>query len=92
MGWGWRPIRSGLARRLAVIEIEGRITPLIDPEIVSSKGEEMSDEGCLSLPRLFGGVARPRRWWYGRATWRGSGLRCGARGCWRGPCATRLTI
>ncbi len=35
------------------------VTPLIDPEIVSSRGSEVSDEGCLSLPRLFAEVSRP---------------------------------
>ena len=53
-GVGLAANQVGLARRLAVIEIEGKVTPLIDPEIVSSRGEEIFDEGCLSLPRLFG--------------------------------------
>lgn len=58
-GVGLAANQVGLNRRIAVIEIEGKITPLIDPEIVSRKGSEISDEGCLSLPRLFGEVERP---------------------------------
>ncbi len=58
-GVGLAANQIGLARRLAVIEVDGKVTPLIDPEIVSSRGAEFSDEGCLSLPRLFAEVARP---------------------------------
>jgi len=58
-GVGLAANQVGVARRIAVIEIDGKVTPLIDPEIVTRKGSETSDEGCLSLPRLFGEVARP---------------------------------
>ncbi len=58
-GVGLAANQVGFSRRLAVIEIDGEVTHLIDPEIISSKGEETSDEGCLSLPRLFGEVTRP---------------------------------
>jgi peptide deformylase len=58
-GVGLAANQVGITRRIAVIEIEGKVTPLIDPEIVSRKGAEVSDEGCLSLPRLFGEVERP---------------------------------
>jgi len=58
-GVGLAANQVGLTHRVAVIEIEGQVTPLIDPEIISSKGAEPADEGCLSLPRLFGEVTRP---------------------------------
>ncbi len=58
-GVGLAANQVGIGRRIAVIEVEGKVVPLIDPEIISSKGEETSDEGCLSLPRLFGEVTRP---------------------------------
>jgi len=32
---------------------------LINPEIVEADGEQIGDEGCLSLPGLVGEVARP---------------------------------
>jgi peptide deformylase len=44
---------------VAVVEVEDRLIPLIDPELVSAKGSEVMEEGCLSLPRLYGNVARP---------------------------------
>ena len=58
-GLGLAANQVGIARQVAVVEIEGKLTPLIDPEIVSAKGSEEADEGCLSLPRLYGQVARP---------------------------------
>ncbi len=58
-GVGLAANQVGIARRLAVVEVEGKLVPLIDPELVSAKGAESTDEGCLSLPRLYGEVARP---------------------------------
>jgi peptide deformylase len=58
-GVGLAANQLGISRRIAVIEVDGTVVPLIDPEIVSSSGAETSDEGCLSLPRLFGEVTRP---------------------------------
>jgi peptide deformylase len=58
-GVGLAANQVGVNQRLAVVEVEGKLIVLIDPEITSRKGEQISDEGCLSLPRLFGEVARP---------------------------------
>jgi len=58
-GLGLAANQVGVPRRVAVIEIDGEVTPLVDPEIVSTKGSEEAEEGCLSLPRLYGQVARP---------------------------------
>ncbi len=58
-GLGLAANQVGIPRQVAVVEIDGKLTPLIDPEIVSMRGAEAGEEGCLSLPRLFGIVARP---------------------------------
>lgn len=58
-GLGLAANQLGIPRQVAVVEIEGKLTPLVDPEIVSMKGGEAGDEGCLSLPRLYGIVTRP---------------------------------
>jgi peptide deformylase len=58
-GLGLAANQVGIPRQVAVVEIDGKLTPLIDPEIVSMKGAEDGEEGCLSLPRLFGIVTRP---------------------------------
>jgi peptide deformylase len=60
-GLGLAANQLGIPRRVAVIEIDGELTALIDPEIVSAKGSESLEEGCLSLPRLYGHVVRPAR-------------------------------
>jgi peptide deformylase len=60
-GLGLAANQVGIPRRVAVVEIDGALRPLIDPEIVSSEGSEEADEGCLSLPRLYANVARPAR-------------------------------
>jgi peptide deformylase len=60
-GVGLAANQVGVPRQIAVIEIDGKLTPLIDPEIVSTRGEETTDEGCLSLPRLYAQVPRPTR-------------------------------
>lgn len=58
-GLGLAANQIGIPRQIAIVDIDGKVTPLIDPEIVSAKGEEDGEEGCLSLPRLFGLVRRP---------------------------------
>jgi peptide deformylase len=58
-GVGLAANQLGVPRRIAVIELDGEQTILVDPELVTAKGGELSDEGCLSLPRLYGMVERP---------------------------------
>ncbi len=60
-GLGLAANQVGIPRRVAVVEFEGELTALIDPQIVSAKGGESAQEGCLSLPRLYGDVERPTR-------------------------------
>jgi len=58
-GVGLAANQVGIPWRVAVVEVDDQLTPLIDPKIVSLKGAESADEGCLSLPRLYGSVLRP---------------------------------
>ena len=58
-GVGLAATQVGVSRRLAVIELDDKLTVLVDPELVSARDAELSDEGCLSLPRLYGMVERP---------------------------------
>jgi peptide deformylase len=39
---------------------EGEELVLINPELQSPKGTEIAQEGCLSLPGLYGNVKRPK--------------------------------
>ena len=44
--------------QVALIEVEGRITELVNPQIVKSSGEQVDWEGCLSIPGYVAEVAR----------------------------------
>ena len=62
MGVGIAAPQVGVARRICVIEpTEDRLMVLINPEILESEGEQLSTEGCLSVPGKIGDVKRPTR-------------------------------
>ena len=53
-----------LRRAVLVADISGEepiIYELVNPEIVSSEGEQIGPEGCLSLPNIWGIVTRPEK-------------------------------
>ena len=62
-GVGLAANQVGIAQRVAVVDVGGD-TPdpliLINPVIVSKSAEtETAEEGCLSIPDIFGDVERP---------------------------------
>ena len=68
-GVGLAAPQVGVLRRAALVldidmdedgEIRETLLELINPEIVETKGEQVSYEGCLSVPGLLGEVARPQ--------------------------------
>ena len=59
-GIGLAAPQVGRSERLAVVDVEGRKYTLINPEIVSRNGAaEKAEEGCLSIPDIYGDVKRP---------------------------------
>lgn len=61
-GIGLAAPQIGRTERIAVVDVEGGKQPLalINPQVVSSSaGTEKSEEGCLSIPDIFGDVERP---------------------------------
>ena len=60
-GVGLAANQVGVPRRVAVVDVDGEVAVLVDPELVSAKGSQTVEEGCLSLPRLYGDVVRPAR-------------------------------
>jgi len=48
-------------QRLFVYDVGEGPDAVINPEIVKSAGEEVGSEGCLSIPRVHGDVARAAR-------------------------------
>ena len=61
-GVGLAGPQVGVLKRIIVIDLyeEGTQFVLINPVLVSQKGEQEVDEGCLSFPNKFGKVVRPK--------------------------------
>jgi peptide deformylase len=64
-GVGLAANQIGVARRVAVVDIGEEDPPplvLINPVIVErGEEDETAEEGCLSIPEIFGDVERPLR-------------------------------
>jgi peptide deformylase len=64
-GVGLAANQIGVARRVAVVDIGEEDPPplvLINPVIVErGEADETAEEGCLSIPDIFGDVTRPLR-------------------------------
>ena len=60
-GLGLAGPQVGVLKRIIVIDLYEENTQfvLINPVIISSKGEQECEEGCLSFPNEFGKVVRP---------------------------------
>jgi peptide deformylase len=59
-GIGLAAPQVGRSERLAVVDVEGKKFTLINPEIVAKDGApEKAEEGCLSIPDIYGDVERP---------------------------------
>ena len=59
-GIGLAAPQVGRTERLAVVDVEGKKFTLINPEIVSRANTiDKDEEGCLSIPEIYGDVERP---------------------------------
>ena len=59
-GIGLAAPQVGRAERLAVVDVDGAKFTLINPSVVSLQGEkEKAEEGCLSIPDIYGDIERP---------------------------------
>lgn len=58
-GVGLAAPQVGILKRAVVIDVgEGKLE-LINPEIIEQSGEQTGNEGCLSVPGVWGEVTRP---------------------------------
>lgn len=59
-GIGLAAPQVGRTERITVIDVEGGANPfaLVNPQIVSREGTIKGEEGCLSIPDVFGDVER----------------------------------
>jgi peptide deformylase len=63
-GIGLAATQVDVHRRLIVIdvsEMKNELLVLINPEIVADEGEQLGEEGCLSVPGIFDKVERAER-------------------------------
>ena len=59
-GIGLAAPQVGRIERVAVVDVEGKKFTLINPEIVSTgDAPDKAEEGCLSIPDIYGDVERP---------------------------------
>lgn len=58
-GCGLAAVQVGILRRIVVIETEEGLFELINPRIIAKSGEQISEEGCLSVPGEWGMTRRP---------------------------------
>lgn len=57
-GVGLAANQVGVPLQVAIIEVDDRITELVNPQIVRSSGEQLDWEGCLSIPGYVAEVGR----------------------------------
>jgi peptide deformylase len=60
-GIGLAAPQVGRLERLTVIDVDDNPMTLINPEIVTREGRSKGEEGCLSIPDIFGDVERSAR-------------------------------
>ena len=60
-GVGLAANQVGVARRVAVVDVDGDRLVLVNPVIIEGAGRETAEEGCLSIPEIFADVTRPPR-------------------------------
>ena len=59
-GAGLAAVQVGMLKRIFVVDVEEGYFEFINPEIISTKGEQYGIEGCLSVKGKWGDVKRPK--------------------------------
>ena len=57
-GIGLAAPQVGRTERITVIDVDDQPLALVNPEIVSAEGKTKGEEGCLSIPEIYGDVER----------------------------------
>ncbi|MCD7797752.1 MAG: peptide deformylase [Clostridiales bacterium] len=60
-GIGLAAVQVGILKRVVVIDIGEGPIELVNPQITLSEGEQITQEGCLSLPGKFANTKRPQK-------------------------------
>ncbi len=59
-GVGIAAVQVGVLKRVVIVEPNNMFLELINPEIVYEEGNDIDEEGCLSVCKTRGYVARPK--------------------------------
>ena len=60
-GIGLAANQVGVARRVAVVDVDDDRFAMVNPRIVETEGRASAEEGCLSIPEIYADVTRPDR-------------------------------
>ena len=60
-GIGLAAPQVGRRERITVIDVDEQRIALVNPEIVTAEGRTKGEEGCLSIPEIYGDVERAAR-------------------------------
>ena len=60
-GAGLAAPQVGVLRRIFIVSAEGQYYECVNPKIISQSGEQVGEEGCLSVRGKFGTVKRPMK-------------------------------
>jgi peptide deformylase len=60
-GIGLAAPQVGRTERVFVMDVDDNPMTMINPEIIERDGSERAEEGCLSIPEIFGDVDRATR-------------------------------
>jgi peptide deformylase len=58
-GIGLAAPQVGRSERMAVVEVDEHRLVIINPEVIHGEGKAKAEEGCLSIPDIYGDVERP---------------------------------
>lgn len=58
-GIGLAAPQVGRRERVAIVEVDDASYVLINPEVIQRTGHSTAEEGCLSIPEIYGDVERP---------------------------------
>ena len=60
-GIGLAAPQVGRSERLAVVDVDQNPIVIINPEVLLAEGKAKAEEGCLSIPDIYGDVERPAK-------------------------------
>ena len=60
-GIGLAAPQVGISQRIIVLNVAEKMITMINPEIIEQKGNEIGEEGCLSIPEQRGLVKRAKK-------------------------------